>query len=123
MEVLLRLGFHDESANAAYLDQTGGDLESTLNLLMDDRESGKEASLITDGASMLWLSLKHISEPTRLLSISYAVFCLKKKKTYKKYWYDLLLLTQYQSSREIPRSHHQQFRNILRYDSQSYNIY
>src|SRR5674536_339276 len=27
-----------------------------------------------------WLSLIHISEPTRLLSISYAVFCLKKKK-------------------------------------------
>eukprot|EP00658_Telonema_sp_P-2_P034790 TRINITY_DN25393_c0_g1_i2.p1 TRINITY_DN25393_c0_g1~~TRINITY_DN25393_c0_g1_i2.p1 ORF type:complete len:105 (+),score=35.27 TRINITY_DN25393_c0_g1_i2:135-449(+) len=30
------------------------------------------------------LSLIHISEPTRLLSISYAVFCLKKKKTKKK---------------------------------------
>eukprot|EP00658_Telonema_sp_P-2_P071349 TRINITY_DN60618_c0_g1_i4.p1 TRINITY_DN60618_c0_g1~~TRINITY_DN60618_c0_g1_i4.p1 ORF type:complete len:383 (-),score=81.97 TRINITY_DN60618_c0_g1_i4:99-1247(-) len=28
------------------------------------------------------LSLIHISEPTRLLSISYAVFCLKKKKKY-----------------------------------------
>src|SRR5678815_2587058 len=27
------------------------------------------------------LSLIHISEPTRLLSISYAVFCLKKKNT------------------------------------------
>ena len=27
------------------------------------------------------LSLIHISEPTRLLSISYAVFCLKKKST------------------------------------------
>src|SRR5678815_5813161 len=26
------------------------------------------------------LSLIHISEPTRILSISYAVFCLKKKK-------------------------------------------
>src|SRR5678816_3424483 len=26
--------------------------------------------------SALWLSLIHISEPTRLLSISYAVFCL-----------------------------------------------
>src|SRR5678815_1563063 len=29
--------------------------------------------------SLLYLSLIHISEPTRLLSISYAVFCLKKK--------------------------------------------
>eukprot|EP00658_Telonema_sp_P-2_P075789 TRINITY_DN65545_c0_g1_i1.p1 TRINITY_DN65545_c0_g1~~TRINITY_DN65545_c0_g1_i1.p1 ORF type:complete len:121 (+),score=25.06 TRINITY_DN65545_c0_g1_i1:67-429(+) len=31
-----------------------------------------------------WLSLIHISEPTRLLSISYAVFCLKKKKRQKR---------------------------------------
>src|SRR5674536_37909 len=30
--------------------------------------------------ALLYLSLIHISEPTRLLSISYAVFCLKKKK-------------------------------------------
>src|SRR5678815_5612691 len=30
------------------------------------------------------LSLIHISEPTRLLSISYAVFCLKKKKKKQK---------------------------------------
>src|SRR5678816_2175058 len=29
-----------------------------------------------------YLSLIHISEPTRLLSISYAVFCLKKKNIY-----------------------------------------
>src|SRR5674536_352149 len=35
----------------------------------------------TDVAKVLklYLSLIHISEPTRLLSISYAVFCLKKK--------------------------------------------
>ena len=31
------------------------------------------------GIAVLDLSLIHISEPTRLLSISYAVFCLKKK--------------------------------------------
>eukprot|EP00658_Telonema_sp_P-2_P050656 TRINITY_DN38681_c0_g1_i1.p1 TRINITY_DN38681_c0_g1~~TRINITY_DN38681_c0_g1_i1.p1 ORF type:complete len:110 (-),score=0.93 TRINITY_DN38681_c0_g1_i1:25-354(-) len=31
-------------------------------------------------AAEVKLSLIHISEPTRLLSISYAVFCLKKKK-------------------------------------------
>ena len=29
--------------------------------------------------ALIALSLIHISEPTRLLSISYAVFCLKKK--------------------------------------------
>ena len=33
------------------------------------------------------LSLIHISEPTRLLSSSYAVFCLKKKKTYHSILY------------------------------------
>src|SRR5665648_1178764 len=33
---------------------------------------------------ILNLSLIHISEPTRLGMISYAVFCLKKKKTNKK---------------------------------------
>src|SRR5678815_4102951 len=35
------------------------------------------------------LSLIHISEPTRLLSISYAVFCLKKKK--KKFIFFLMI--------------------------------
>src|SRR5674536_152692 len=35
-------------------------------------------------AQSLHLSLIHISEPTRLLSISYAVFCLKKKKKTQK---------------------------------------
>src|SRR5678815_1301280 len=34
---------------------------------------------------ILNLSLIHISEPTRLLSISYAVFCLKKKKKISPY--------------------------------------
>src|SRR5678815_5615392 len=32
-----------------------------------------------DYQDLYYLSLIHISEPTRLLSISYAVFCLKKK--------------------------------------------
>ena len=36
--------------------------------------------VVTDGEMEEFLSLIHISEPTRLLSISYAVFCLKKKK-------------------------------------------
>ena len=34
--------------------------------------------------SALRLSLIHISEPTRLGMISYAVFCLKKKKSLEK---------------------------------------
>src|SRR5678816_2216611 len=35
--------------------------------------------IVADGEKVWILSLIHISEPTRLLSISYAVFCLKKK--------------------------------------------
>src|SRR5678815_1105596 len=35
---------------------------------------------VNDKMGSFSLSLIHISEPTRLLSISYAVFCLKKKK-------------------------------------------
>ena len=34
---------------------------------------------LIDERVIITLSLIHISEPTRLLSISYAVFCLKKK--------------------------------------------
>src|SRR5660397_162981 len=36
------------------------------------------------GTPMYYLSLIHISEPTRLRRISYAVFCLKKKKKKKR---------------------------------------
>eukprot|EP00658_Telonema_sp_P-2_P039583 TRINITY_DN28297_c0_g1_i1.p1 TRINITY_DN28297_c0_g1~~TRINITY_DN28297_c0_g1_i1.p1 ORF type:complete len:334 (-),score=79.94 TRINITY_DN28297_c0_g1_i1:37-1038(-) len=42
------------------------------------------SAVFIPGVQVVWtfmgLSLIHISEPTRLLSISYAVFCLKKKK-------------------------------------------
>src|SRR5674536_61670 len=41
---------------------------------------GRLADQIPEVAEVVILSLIHISEPTRLLSISYAVFCLKKKK-------------------------------------------
>ena len=42
------------------------------------------------------LSLIHISEPTRLGMISYAVFCLKKKKQMKKNKKKCGLWTEYQ---------------------------
>eukprot|EP00658_Telonema_sp_P-2_P045132 TRINITY_DN3304_c0_g1_i2.p1 TRINITY_DN3304_c0_g1~~TRINITY_DN3304_c0_g1_i2.p1 ORF type:complete len:580 (-),score=186.51 TRINITY_DN3304_c0_g1_i2:100-1839(-) len=45
---------------------------------MQDDEEMEEEELCAGWAQ--YLSLIHISEPTRLLSISYAVFCLKKKK-------------------------------------------
>src|SRR5678815_946302 len=40
--------------------------------------NGSRSKILMDDINRL--SLIHISEPTRLLSISYAVFCLKKKK-------------------------------------------
>ncbi len=46
----------------------------------DLAESGIKVGGIEFKADGKGLSLIHISEPTRLLSISYAVFCLKKKK-------------------------------------------
>src|SRR5674536_393183 len=46
-----------------------------------DRRGGAASEAAVRTA--LRLSLIHISEPTRLLSISYAVFCLKKKKNKK----------------------------------------
>ena len=42
--------------------------------------TGRELAELLTGIRRVILSLIHISEPTRLLSISYAVFCLKKKK-------------------------------------------
>eukprot|EP00658_Telonema_sp_P-2_P067425 TRINITY_DN56337_c0_g1_i2.p1 TRINITY_DN56337_c0_g1~~TRINITY_DN56337_c0_g1_i2.p1 ORF type:complete len:120 (+),score=14.33 TRINITY_DN56337_c0_g1_i2:151-510(+) len=44
---------------------------------------GKGTTTAFSIGTVVGLSLIHISEPTRLLSISYAVFCLKKKKIHK----------------------------------------
>src|SRR5674536_300030 len=51
------------------------DLYTVHCLILDNKRRSTED---------LQLSLIHISEPTRLLSISYAVFCLKKKNTKKQ---------------------------------------
>eukprot|EP00658_Telonema_sp_P-2_P043592 TRINITY_DN31517_c0_g1_i1.p1 TRINITY_DN31517_c0_g1~~TRINITY_DN31517_c0_g1_i1.p1 ORF type:complete len:126 (-),score=12.30 TRINITY_DN31517_c0_g1_i1:12-389(-) len=42
-------------------------------------------TMVMSSWTVTGLSLIHISEPTRLLSISYAVFCLKKKKKHTKH--------------------------------------
>src|SRR5659263_739428 len=44
---------------------------------------GRRLTLPLDKPALHILSLIHISEPTRLGMISYAVFCLKKKKKNK----------------------------------------
>src|SRR5665647_3866144 len=61
-------------------------------MLIDHRDDGNPRTYVshvglaadgyvaTDRSPPLYLSLIHISEPTRRTPISYAVFCLKKKK-------------------------------------------
>src|SRR5450756_313200 len=57
---------------AVYMSNAGGAWDNAKKLIEDGSYGGK--------GSESHLSLIHISEPTRLGMISYAVFCLKKKK-------------------------------------------
>ena len=57
------------------LEQVMAPADAVINLIGILAEGGSQKFATLQG-----LSLIHISEPTRLLSISYAVFCLKKKK-------------------------------------------
>mgnify|MGYP002684345294 CR=1 FL=1 len=60
--------------------------DSKNHVLAHRREGGGLTGTALVAVARLGLSLIHISEPTRLLSVSYAVFCLKKKtKTNKTY--------------------------------------
>src|SRR5665648_595682 len=67
----------------ARLSSTGGNLQSLKYVLSQTLETNKKIFKTLKWAGYL-LSLIHISEPTRLGMISYAVFCLKKKKKTKK---------------------------------------
>eukprot|EP00658_Telonema_sp_P-2_P065578 TRINITY_DN54789_c0_g1_i1.p2 TRINITY_DN54789_c0_g1~~TRINITY_DN54789_c0_g1_i1.p2 ORF type:complete len:121 (+),score=24.73 TRINITY_DN54789_c0_g1_i1:141-503(+) len=62
-------------ANTGMNDVQGDILEVHGVDTLDTLGTKEVGVFLTEG-----LSLIHISEPTRLLSISYAVFCLKKKK-------------------------------------------
>ena len=66
------LEFHSQST-----DEVHAAADAVLNALSAKKEDAIPPKILA-------LSLIHISEPTRLLSISYAVFCLKKKKKNKK---------------------------------------
>src|SRR5678816_2482846 len=55
------------------------DLETGDEIVLKDEGDVAEAIRASCAIPGVFLSLIHISEPTRLLSISYAVFCLKKK--------------------------------------------
>src|SRR5450756_2983939 len=67
-------------------DKLEGRIDKTLGSIIavtDVLDIGEGRILAGDGA-IYYLSLIHISEPTRLGMISYAVFCLKKKKKINK---------------------------------------
>src|SRR5450756_789210 len=57
-----------------------GSYDLTFTLFATDTGGFPVAGTVTNLATVVDLSLIHISEPTRLGMISYAVFCLKKKK-------------------------------------------
>ena len=57
------------------------ELSGVFNWVLQGLSRLLEQKRFSDCEAAQQLSLIHISEPTRLLSISYAVFCLKKKTT------------------------------------------
>src|SRR5678815_5523206 len=69
---------------APILDQLAGEYVGKAKVGKVDVDSNQRTAMRFNVRSipsiLFFLSLIHISEPTRLLSISYAVFCLKKKK-------------------------------------------
>ena len=60
-------------------------LDKKMELYMTGEETELDRTVIDEiGDPLMHLSLIHISEPTRRTPISYAVFCLKKKKNTNK---------------------------------------
>ena len=73
------------AASDVYKRQSEGNslgIDEKMELLEELVDADIDPKILMPGTGSL--SLIHISEPTRLLSISYAVFCLKKKKENKK---------------------------------------
>ena len=58
--------------------------ESQKEFEAERKRLAEENNKLSDSGLAPGLSLIHISEPTRRTPISYAVFCLKKKKKTKK---------------------------------------
>src|SRR5674536_168814 len=71
------LALADARASAALRCALAAGNRETVRAAVDDGQVPLLLAVSDNGPQML--SLIHISEPTRLLSISYAVFCLKKK--------------------------------------------
>src|SRR5450759_5594861 len=69
-----------EFVNAADLGAETPEIEETGDSFTENAFLKASAYHTLFGLPALALSLIHISEPTRLGMISYAVFCLKKKK-------------------------------------------
>src|SRR5660397_279662 len=76
---------YSSAASDVYKRQDRGGQDQTFRLPAFLSRTGPGRALHPSGPLLpvLELSLIHISEPTRLRRISYAVFCLKKKKKQK----------------------------------------
>ena len=64
----------------AHMDTAPDASGENVNPILHENYDGNDVTLPATGMVMKTLSLIHISEPTRRTPISYAVFCLKKKK-------------------------------------------
>src|SRR5680860_1679115 len=67
-----------EKLGAKY--QVGDHVPNELVCMVNNAYMGKPQMPVPVDGKTYYLSLIHISEPTRRTPISYAVFCLKKKK-------------------------------------------
>eukprot|EP00658_Telonema_sp_P-2_P063854 TRINITY_DN52687_c0_g1_i1.p1 TRINITY_DN52687_c0_g1~~TRINITY_DN52687_c0_g1_i1.p1 ORF type:complete len:125 (-),score=37.12 TRINITY_DN52687_c0_g1_i1:30-404(-) len=91
---ITQLAFYPNDSGASTVEEIASLLHQEQRVVVwgheDNRDIHAKATFLKTNAYQLltavsvriprkYLSLIHISEPTRLLSISYAVFCLKKK--------------------------------------------
>ena len=91
LDIDVRLGVDPRKANqmvrgvVSLPHGTGKEVRVLVLCTPDAEAAAKEAGADYVGLDE-YLSLIHISEPTRLGMISYAVFCLKKKKERESIW-------------------------------------
>ena len=71
----------ERSGEVRFFGDISGEPASVASMVGKLAKRGAKLHFCYEAGPTGYLSLIHISEPTRLLSISYAVFCLKKKNT------------------------------------------
>ena len=80
LEIVMKFDKHNACADGIYSPDTVFQQQDVRQILLGQYSYGGSQLLRNVVRSLYKLSLIHISEPTRHAQISYAVFCLKKKK-------------------------------------------